>query len=197
MARRYGRHLPALRVLRASRSRTHLADDQRNPQRRFVREETVRLLAVIPERLAVIGGHDRPALAAPTGVDRPAAARARRRSQPPRRRTDVRRYCVSNGGGGRYGACGSKTCSHTNHGCSPAPSDPPDPRDPDPTNPRDPPDSPAPRSAKAFALRLPAPPDPSALRAAIHERASGTTAEAGRSGMTNSVGVRVLPKRSS
>lgn len=52
---REGSALRSLRTLRSSGS--DLRDDQRNSQRRFVREESVRFFAVIAERFAVIGGN--------------------------------------------------------------------------------------------------------------------------------------------
>src|SRR5262249_17362664 len=46
--------VPAKRVVAAGCHETRPPEDQRNMQRRLVGEETVRLLAVIPQRLAMV-----------------------------------------------------------------------------------------------------------------------------------------------
>ena len=141
-------------VLALGRFSPHFRDDQRNPQRRFVREQPVRR----PRRVRRAPHRDRRSRsrssASPCHARRRAAAPVRRRPRRLRRSTGRPAYSVSNGAGGRYGACGSNTCTHANHG-----------------------------------FGTPAPPAPSArpARAAIHSRASGTTADAGRSGMLNSL----------
>ena len=56
MPDRRSRHFAGCRPTGATTA--DLRDDQRNPERRLVREESVRLFAMISERLAVISGHD-------------------------------------------------------------------------------------------------------------------------------------------
>ena len=78
------------------------AHDQRHVQRRVVEEDAVRVLAVVAERLAVIGGDD------DDGVGRRRLNEtADRADRPPRsrRRTATRRTAPSDRPGGSYGSC--------------------------------------------------------------------------------------------
>ena len=83
------------------------SDEQRHLQRRLVGEEAVRLLAVIAEGLAVIAGDDHQRVRRGLAAADRAYAPASRPSRPPRRGTSRRGTASRNGGGGRYGACGS------------------------------------------------------------------------------------------
>ena len=137
-------------------------DDQRNAQRRLVREDPVRFLAVIAEPLSMVAGHDderRPARV-------PHVVQQRRQ-----RRVGGRHFAVV--------GLARRTARRTAAAADTARAD----------------RTRAPRRTTAGSpARFAAVP---AVLPAIQSRASGTTADAGRSGMLRSTGPNPSPKRSS